>query len=95
PIEAPNLLGWVVFANPMGPRELSEIARLTTLDLKPRIMRAADLGHDIPVAHAGSDKAAMRTEGGERFLIQAIPVPNFIPNSQYGARVLVPEYSLT
>lgn len=95
PIEAPNLLGWVVFANPVGPGELGDIARLTTLDLKPRIMRAADLGHDIPIARAGSNKAALRTVGGERLLIQAIPVTNFIPNSRFGARVLVLEYSLT
>lgn len=95
PIETPTLIGWVIFADPVGPSELGDIARLTALDMRPRIMRAADLGHDIPVAKAGSNSAALHTEHGERFLIQAIPVANFIPNSRMGPRVLVLDYSLS
>jgi diguanylate cyclase (GGDEF)-like protein len=95
PIEAPTLMGWVIFANPVGSDELTDIARLTALDMKPRIMRVADLNHDIPVTRAGSNSATLRNVDGEQMLVQAIPVTNFLPNSHMGPRVLVLEYSLS
>ena len=77
PVNAPMLVGWVVFANRLDQRELSGIARLTAIDLKPRIVPIDRLGSDIIIARAGSAATARREIGGETIMMQAVPIPNF------------------
>ncbi len=91
PVEAPNLIGWVVFSNDFGAAQLQDIARLSSVDLSPRILPISALRGTVPVAKAGGGAHEMLIRG-ERMLVQAIPVQNFGSGE---AQALVLEYSLT
>ena len=53
PVRAPELIGWVVFANVIDARELETMAKLTAIDLKPR-------------HHAGRDTRPRHPRGQDR-----------------------------
>ena len=85
PVRAPVLTGWVIFARTMGPADLRQIARLSSIDLHPRILPQADSG-----IRASSVSEVRRN--GERILIQARAVPTLVESAP---QLLVLEYSLT
>ena len=85
PVRAPILTGWVIFARTMGPADLRQIARLSSIDLHPRIL--PQTGSDIG---AGTVKEVARN--GERILMQARSVPTLVESAP---QILVLEYSLT
>jgi len=86
-IEAPTTIGWVVFANRLDGRELAELARLSAIDLSPRIVPAATLS-----AAERSGGIVEREAGGEDVLIQASPVASF---RNEAPQMLVLRYSVT
>jgi diguanylate cyclase (GGDEF)-like protein len=92
PVQAPVLLGWVVFANALDATELASLARLSAVDLKPRIVAVRDLPAGIRVAPTGTIPATERDVNGERILLQASPVPTFGAGAPLA---LVLEYSLS
>lgn len=92
PIKAPTLVGWVVFANKFDSAELKAIAKLSSLDLHPRIMPIDQVPSGILVAKAGSIAAAERDLDGQRMLLQASPIASF-GNDRPHALVL--DYSLS
>lgn len=91
PIEAPALIGWVVFTRDMGVRELNGLAELSALDLHPKIVALRQLPSGVGVQEIG---AAMTQDGanGERWLIRASPVRSFIEGEP---QALVLTFSLT
>ncbi len=91
PVETPALIGWVVFANNFDTPELQQIAKLTSVDLNPRIMPYANL-RSLKPATQGAGEASLWRRGDERILLQATPVRNFGSGEQ---QALVLEYSLT
>ncbi|RVT42417.1 EAL domain-containing protein [Sphingobium algorifonticola] len=90
PIEAPTLIGWVVFANNFDTPQLQQIAKLTSVDLNPRIIPYAKLRGLRPDKAGG--EASIWYRGEERILLQATPVRNFGSGEQ---QALVLEYSLS
>ena len=85
PVRAPVLTGWVIFARTMGPADLRQIARLSSIDLHPRILPQA--GSNI-----GTGAVREMARNGERILMQARAVPTLIESAP---QILVLEYSLT
>jgi diguanylate cyclase (GGDEF)-like protein len=92
PINAPSLIGWVVFANNLDGREMRSLTRLSALELHPQILPVNQVETGVPVAKAGSVEASERNVNGERILIQASPVQSF-GSGEHQALVLA--YSLT
>ncbi|MCP1470557.1 diguanylate cyclase (GGDEF)-like protein [Sphingobium sp. OAS761] len=92
PVRAPMLLGWVVFAKNMGTADLQQLARLSTIDLHPRLMPLSEL--PVALQTAQNDRVMTREwdRGTERMLAQARPVENLIRSAP---QMLVLEYSLT
>lgn len=91
PIEAPSLLGWVVFTRDMGAKELNSLAKLSALDLHPNILPLGRLPKGVGVAK-GSNAATQEAANGEQLLVRASPVRNFIEDEP---QALVLTYSLT
>ncbi len=89
PIEAPVLIGWVVFANKVDAAELTSLAELSSLALRPSIRERADLPDGIDV---DGDGAHEYLANGERMLIRANTLPRFGGSKEL---VLTLEYSLT
>ncbi|CAN5146804.1 hypothetical protein BH11PSE5_BH11PSE5_04980 [soil metagenome] len=84
-IQAPALMGWVVFARNMGPRDLQALAKLTSIDLAPQLVPRADKsGVGIKTREVEQD--------GKRILIQSRAVPTLIKSDR---ELLVLKYSLT
>jgi diguanylate cyclase (GGDEF)-like protein len=93
PIEAPELIGWVVFANALDASELNALAELTARDLKPRIVPIGELPHGTVVSTDDDRTATEHIVDGERLLVMASPVSSFGAASRPLALVL--EYSMT
>lgn len=88
PIEAPVLLGWVVFTRDIGAAELASLAKLSAVDLHPKVTPLASLPKGIAIGKAAAEKSV----DGERLLMRASPVRSFIKDEP---QALVLEYSLT
>lgn len=83
PVRAPMLMGWVVFARNMGPADLRELAKLSSIDLHPQL---------VPLAAPTGTAVEEIDRDGERLLRWARPVPALIDTAP---QRLVLEYSLT
>tara|TARA_R110000868_G_scaffold193554_12_gene438566 strand:- start:1196 stop:3457 length:2262 start_codon:yes stop_codon:yes gene_type:complete len=88
PIRAPALMGWVVFARNMGPRDLQALAKLTSIDLAPQLVPLANISDKSGVGI----KTREVEQDGKRMLIQSRAVPNLIKSDP---EMLVLKYSLT
>ncbi|MEG8040162.1 EAL domain-containing protein [Sphingomonas sp. LR60] len=86
-IRAPVTIGWVVFANALDAREIERLSRLSSIDLSPRIVPAANLS-----ALERSGKVVERHVDGEDLLVQASPLATF---GQGRPQMLVLQYSVT
>ena len=87
-VRAPVLMGWVVFARNMGPRDLQALAKLTSVDLHPQIMPLAKTQD----RSGEGTKTREVTRDGKRMLVQSRAVPTLV---QSAPEMLVLEYSLT
>lgn len=85
PVRAPMLMGWVVFARNMGPADLQQLAKLSSIDLHPQLL-------PLSAARARSTQVREIDRDGERILIWAQPVPVMV---EAAPQRLVLEYSLT
>ncbi len=88
PIEAPVLIGWVVFTRELGATELSSLAKLSAVDLHPKVTPLATLPDNIRVGQVATEKSV----DGERWLLRASPVRSFVADEP---QALVLEYSLS
>jgi diguanylate cyclase (GGDEF)-like protein len=91
PIEAPLLIGWVVFTRDVGAKELNSLAQLSALDLRPTILPVSKLPKGVSVAK-GSNAATQEAANGEQLLVRASLVRNFIEDEP---QALLLTYSLT
>ncbi len=91
PIEAPALIGWVVFTRDVGAKELKSLTKLSALNLRPTITPLSKLPKGVDVSK-GSNAATQEAANGEQYLVRASPVRNFI---QGEPQALVLTYSLT
>jgi diguanylate cyclase (GGDEF)-like protein len=92
PIMAPSLLGWVVFAADLDPREMRSLERLSAIPLHAAVI-AYDKGHwaeaagsmstldartaSLAEAHVGQAAAFEMKLGGARSIALAKPLPTF------------------
>ncbi|MDI1296575.1 MAG: EAL domain-containing protein [bacterium] len=85
PVRAPMLMGWVVFAKNMGPKDLQALAKLSAIDLHPQL---------VPMAQGNAARTQVReiSRHGERMLVQSRPVPTLVAGAP---EMLVLEYSLS
>jgi len=90
-VRAPLPMGWVVFGRHMGPVQLQQLAKLSAIDLHPRLSPLAALPQSLRAAKAG-DMTRERDAGGERMLVRARPVESMVAAAP---QMLVLEYSLT
>ena len=72
PVKTPETIGWVVFGNALDGGEMARLARLSPIDLAPRIVPAASLDLE-----QRSGTAIEREVGGKRLLVQASPIAAF------------------
>jgi hypothetical protein len=77
PLRAPDLQGRVIFASRLDDREMADLARLSALSVRARIVPTAEADKDLPIRVAGSIAAIDRRITGERILMQASPVASF------------------
>lgn len=91
PIEAPDLIGWVVFTRQLGAQELTSLAKLSALDLRPKIMSINMIPETL---RPGSQLSAVTESSadGQQWLVRASLVPSFMESEP---QVLVLKYSLT
>ena len=87
PVKAPTVIGWVVFGNALDGGEMADLARLSSIDLSPRIVPAAS----VP-AKDRSGAAVEQHVAGERLLVQASPIASFRADEP---QLLLLRYSLT
>lgn len=66
-IEAPDLIGWLVLAQPLDRAELDRLVQLAAIDLQADVAAANDLAPSLKAAKLG---AVFETAGKERFLYQ-------------------------
>lgn len=92
PVRAPMLTGWVVFTKNMGPAELRQLARLSTVDLHPKLLPLDALPPSMRTARGGEITTREWRRGAEDILVQARPVDNLVSAAPL---MLVLEYSLT
>src|SRR5438309_4420986 len=92
PIMAPVLIGWVVFAADLDPREMRELERLSAIPLHAAVLASAkgkwteasgsmsaldSRGQALAQAHLGQPAAFEMTVGGNRSITLAKPLPTF------------------
>lgn len=87
PVRAPVTLGWVVFGNALDGGEMAKLARLSSIDLAPKVVAAATL----PSAQRSGAMFEQQV-AGERMLVQASPIASFRADEP---QVLLLQYSLT
>ena len=92
PIEAPALIGWVVFTRDLGAKELQSLAKLSAQDLHPKIVPLNQLPSGVKAARASGAEAAERSVNGEQLMLRASPVRSFVDSEP---RALLLTYSLT
>ncbi|MGB3738837.1 MAG: EAL domain-containing protein [Pontixanthobacter sp.] len=72
PIEAPDLIGWLVVTQPMDRREMNQLIKLAAVDLEASVVRADDIASELADAPLG--KVFERREG-DRFLYRLSQLP--------------------
>ncbi|MEG3179717.1 putative bifunctional diguanylate cyclase/phosphodiesterase [Sphingomonas sp. LT1P40] len=89
-VDVPVTVGWLVLGNALDAREMANLSRLSAIELKPRIVSAAELPAGVqPHATAA---ATERSVSGERVLIRARPIQSF---DAAAPQILLLEHSLT
>lgn len=88
PIEAPVLIGWVVFTRDLGAKELGSLASLSAVDLHPKVAALGTLPEGVAVGKAATEMSI----NGERWLLRASPVRSFVEDEP---QALLLEYSLS
>ena len=89
PIEAPDLTGWLVIAQPLDRAELDRLVELAPIDVTARVVQAGQLPGWLSGAQAGD---TVERDDGERMLYHVAAVPAL----QDGVEPrLVLEHSLT
>ncbi len=86
-VKAPVTIGWVVFGNRIDANELARLSKLSSIDLRPRIVPVATLDAD-----QRSGTAIERTIDGNRMLVQASPIASFLTDEP---QALLLRYSIT
>ena len=66
-IEAPDVIGWLVLAQPLDRSELDRLVHLAAIDLKADVVAAEDLPTSLKTAKVGE---VFEQDGDERFLYQ-------------------------
>jgi diguanylate cyclase (GGDEF)-like protein len=92
PINAPSLVGWVVFGKALGRQDLRSLASLTAVDLHPRIEPLSAVPKGVVVARTATTKASERLVKGDRILVRARLVDGF---GEQAPLALVLEYNLS
>ena len=92
PINAPQLIGWVVFTRDLGPAELQSLAKLSAIDLHPKIVPLSGLPAGVKGALTGKPAAAESLQNGEELLLHASPVRSFVEAEPHS---LLLTYSMT
>jgi hypothetical protein len=92
PIEAPDLLGWLVFAQPLNAADMADFAELSAMPLSARVVRADRLPAMLRNGETVADKPVEADEGGETALYRATPLASF---GGEGRPHLLLRYSLT
>ena len=87
PIKAPTTIGWVVFGNALDGREMARLAKLSSIDLAPRIVPTATL-----TAEQRSGTAIEQDVDDQRILFQASPIASFRADEP---QMLVLQHSIT
>ena len=72
PIEAPDLIGWLVVTQPMDRREMEQLIKLAAVDLEASVVRADDIGIDLADAPLGE---VFERKEGDRFLYRLSQLP--------------------
>ena len=71
-IEAPDLIGWLILAQPLDGAELDRLKRLAAIDVEARVARAKRLPNWMSSKASG---AVFERNEGERFLYQVSDIP--------------------
>lgn len=87
PVRVPMTIGWVVFANALGGREMAKLSGMSAIDLRPRILAARDL----PDGNALGSLIEERRQG-QRMLVRALPIRSFRTDEP---QALLLEHSVT
>lgn len=72
PIEAPDLIGWLVLAQPLDEAELSRLGELAAIDIEAEVLSATDL--PAWMANAPNGRVLKRNSDG-RYLYHVSPLP--------------------
>jgi len=91
PVMAPVRIGWVVFSQSLGAKELRNLASLSNLDLAPRLVSMASLPRDSRLRPDRGGEP-VRSPTGERLLARGIAVQSFRADDP---QVLILEFSLS
>jgi diguanylate cyclase (GGDEF)-like protein len=77
PIEAPDLLGWLVFAQPLRKADMADFAELSPIPVSASVVRADALPAMLRRGSAVADRPVKADEGGETALYRATPLASF------------------
>ena len=72
PIEAPDLIGWLVLAQPLDRAELDRLVQLAAIDLQADVTKAQDLAPSIRAARIDT---VFEPQGADRYLYQLSAIP--------------------
>ena len=92
PIEAPDLIGWLIIAKPLDTAAMADLTQLAPIDLSARIVPATRLPQNLSIAGAGAMVPVERDEKGERILYRVSKLRALGSSSQ---PVLVLRHSLS
>jgi diguanylate cyclase (GGDEF)-like protein len=77
PIEAPDLLGWLVFAQPLRGADMADFAKLSPIPVSASVVRADALPTVLREGADVADREVKADEGSETALYRATPLASF------------------
>ncbi|RHW16722.1 EAL domain-containing protein [Sphingomonas gilva] len=92
PIEAPDRIGWLVFAQPLNTADMADFAKLSPIPVAASVVRADALPAMLREGTGVADNEVKAREGGETALYRATPLASF---GGKGEPHLLLRYSLT
>lgn len=92
PVNAPDLIGWLVLSQPLSAAELKRLGALAAIPLDAKVVPAAQMKAGLPRNDAAKDMLVERSENGERILYRVSELPEL--GTTLAPR-LVLRYSLT